>query len=450
MSRRLLLLLAGLGGLALAQDPPPIAGRLSYIHGAVSFQPAGVNDWTAATPNRPLTISDQLFSGDGSEAEVQVPGSTFRLGSRTAFQFLNLDGRTDQVRLSEGSLIVHVRHLEPGENLEIDTANLAFSIGGPGDYRIDTNPDQSQTYVTVRNGQGQVTSNSGAFAVYARQQAVFNGDQYNVYAAPGYDAFDNWSSSRNRRGDRSASSRYVSQYMVGAEDLDDSGSWRQVPDYGEMWVPRDVPSGWSPYHYGHWAWVDPWGWSWVDDAPWGFAPFHYGRWANVGGSWGWCPGPVAARPVYAPALVAWLGFGGAVGVSFGFGGGGGVGWLPLGPRDVYVPSYAASQTYVTRINNTNTTFVNNTSITNVYNTYNSTGAVPVSTYANRNVPGAVVAVPQAALASARPVQQVAARVQPAQLGSIQGRPRREWFRRWRRRWGMQRGARMCPAQPRQC
>ena len=59
-----------------------------------------------------------------------------------------------------------------------------------------------------------------------------------------------------------------------------------------VWYPNVYP-GWAPYREGHWAWVEPWGWTWVDDAPWGFAPFHYGRWVNVGGRWGWVPGPVA-------------------------------------------------------------------------------------------------------------------------------------------------------------
>ena len=54
----------------------------------------------------------------------------------------------------------------------------------------------------------------------------------------------------------------------------------------------------------------------MDDAPWGFAPFHYGRWLWWGNRWHWAPGPKVARPVYAPALVGWMGgpqFGVAVG-----------------------------------------------------------------------------------------------------------------------------------------
>jgi len=36
---------------------------------------------------------------------------------------------------------------------------------------------------------------------------------------------------------------------------------------------------WAPYREGHWAWIEPWGWTWVDDASFGFVTSHYGRWA---------------------------------------------------------------------------------------------------------------------------------------------------------------------------
>ncbi len=197
--------------------------------------------------------------------------------------------------------------------------------------------------------------------------------------------------------------------MVGYEDLGDSGTWRSTPDYGEVWVPSGVSSGWAPYQSGQWSWVEPWGWTWVDDEPWGFAPFHYGRWAFVNGYWGWCPGPAAAAPVFAPALVAWVGFGG-VGVD--------VGWFPLGPRDVYIPAYGASAAYVTRINVSNSTLINTVNVTNVYNNYVRTGSVPVASYMNRAVPGAVMAIPQNALTSAQSVRHAAIKLQPNQIAAV--------------------------------
>ena len=408
-------------GLLTAQDPPSRVGRLNFITGSVAFQPGGASDWVPAAINRPLTVGDQIFADEGARAEIHIPGAAFRLGSRTSFEFMNLDDRTVQVRLSEGSLGVRVRRLEGNESVEVDTPNLAFTILRPGDYRIDTDADNYQTSVTVRSGDGEITSNSGAFAVHARQQAVLSGQdqaQYGVYAAPDNDDFDNWVQSRDAREDRAQSARYVSPNVVGYEDLDDNGSWQSVPGYGEVWTPREVPAGWAPYHNGHWAWIDPWGWTWVDDARWGFAPFHYGRWAFLRERWCWVPGPVAVTPVYAPALVAWFGFGdGGVRLSVGFGGAG-VGWFPLGPRDVYLPSYRSSPAYVSRINTSNTTVINNFQITNVYNNYVRTGSVPTANYANRTVRGAMVAVPRDSFAGARPVQQVAVHVRANQINSI--------------------------------
>src|SRR5207253_4294883 len=104
-----------------------------------------------------------------------------------------------------------------------------------------------------------------------------------------------------------------------------------------------------PYRYGHWRWVAPWGWNWIDDMPWGFAPSHYGRWARVNERWGWVPGDRAAAPVYAPALVDFLGTAG-VGLSYPDASGPAVAWFPLAPGEVYWPSYTTSLEAIRRLN----------------------------------------------------------------------------------------------------
>jgi hypothetical protein len=308
---------------------------------------------------------------------------------------------------------VHLRALGERETFEVDTPNTSVALLRTGDYRIDVNPDNFVTSVTVRGGEGEVTGAGQAFPVRAGEQARISGSDspsYDTAGAPRLDEWDNFCSDRNRREERSESAQYVSRDMVGYQDLDNYGSWRTVPEYGPVWTPRTVAAGWSPYHYGHWVWVEPWGWTWVDDAPWGFAPFHYGRWVYVG-YWAWVPGPVAVRPVYAPALVAWVG-GPRFSMAVGFGGGvAGVAWFPLGPREVYVPAYRASSVYVNRVNVTNTTIVNNINVTNI-NTTNIR-------YVNREAPGAVTAVPQNAFASARPVQNAAVPVRAEALQSAQ-------------------------------
>ncbi len=419
-SRALMLFAATAVLLAAQDDPPGRAARLNYITGPVSFQPAGVTDWVDATINRPLTTGDNLWVGDGARAELHVGSTALRLNSDTAFQFLNLNDQIMQISVSEGTLTVRLPYLGEGQNVEVDTPNMAFTLLRTGEYRIDANSNSQTTTVSVIRGQGEVTGGGQAFAVPPGQQAVISGDQqitYNVQGLPGPDDWDNWNLARDRREDHSVSSRYVSPEVTGNEDLDDYGRWSEQPGYGQVWMPSGVGPGWAPYHNGHWAWIAPWGWTWVDDAPWGFAPFHYGRWAYFGGGWGWCPGPIAIAPMYAPALVGWIGGGGG-GFSFGVGIGVGVGWFPLGFGEPFIPGYRVSPGYFNRVNVSNTVINRNVNITNVYNnTYINNRQVTNINYANRNVNGAVTAVPQSAFVGGRSVAQSAIAVPRGQLGS---------------------------------
>lgn len=381
-------------------DPPSRVGRLSYLRGPVSLQPAGTDDWGEAIINRPLTLGDKLWSDQDALAEVSLGSAAVRLGSQTAFTILNLDDNVTQISVSEGTLNIHLRRLDSDDSFEVDTPNIAFSLLRPGDYRIGVNENGDTTIVTVRGGEGEVTGGGQAFAVHAGQSAVITGtDQIDSEVDDAYpnDDFDNWCNDRNRRADDVP--RYVSPDMVGYDDLNENGQWSEVPDYGAMWVPTGVAVDWAPYRYGHWVWISPWGWTWVDDASWGFAPFHYGRWVQYRGRWGWLPGPVVvtARPVYAPALVAWVGGGGG-GVAIGVGGAG-VAWFPLGPREVFVPPYAVSRRYVTNVNVTNTN-VTNVQVTNIYNNYTVNKNVTNVTYVNRTY---VTATSRNTFVSAQPV-----------------------------------------------
>jgi len=142
--------------------------------------------------------------------------------------------------------------------------------------------------------------------------------------------------------------RYVSPETTGYDALDRYGRWDTLPDSEPVWYPTSVPDDWAPYRFGHWASIEPWGWTWIDDQPWGFAPFHYGRWINVDGHWGWAPGAVVPHPVYAPALVAFIDAPDDPGG--GPDGGPDVGWFPLGPGDEYSPWYPAGPDYVEMVN----------------------------------------------------------------------------------------------------
>ena len=408
----------------VSADPPSRVARMGYLSGNVSYSPAGENDWIRASINRPLTTGDRIWVDSRARAEIQIGGAMVRMNANTSASILNLDDRIAQVRLSQGTLNVRVRRLARNQVFEVNTPNLAFTLLQPGEYRISVDPNGYATDVFVRRGQGEAYGDGAAYIIDSRQGYSFTGTglrDYEYLDAPRYDDFDRWSSDRDRRYENSPSARYVSQDVVGYEDIDSNGSWRVDANYGSVWFPNRVSAGWAPYRDGHWAWVDPWGWTWIDDAPWGFAVSHYGRWTNLRGTWGWVPGPVRERAYYAPALVAFVG-GNNFQLSFSSGNAGAVAWFPLAPREIYQPSYVVSRGYFENINRSNTiinnTVINNTVINNtvVNNTYNNSNVTNVF-YANQSVPGAVIAVPTTAFVQSRPVAQAAVQVPQAVIAS---------------------------------
>ncbi|MEO8858673.1 MAG: DUF6600 domain-containing protein [Burkholderiaceae bacterium] len=355
-------------------DPPERVAQLNYFDGPVSFAPAGHDQWAGAVLNRPLTQGDRIWNDAGARSELHIDSTALRLEGSTSLSFSSLNDRTVQIAMTQGRLIARLRSLPPGQSFEIDTPNLAFSVSRPGDYRLDVDPATDTTRITVRAGSAVLYGGNGtSTGIAANDQITFAGNdlaQVAAQTAPALDPFDRWAAARDVEEDRSVSARYVSRDIIGYQQLDQYGSWESDPSYGDVWVPRVTVPDWAPYRIGHWATVAPWGWTWIDDAPWGFAPFHYGRWTQLGTRWCWVPGARNVRPVYAPALVAFVG--GGVGVNFNISVGGavrpGVAWFPLAPGEAWHPWFRANPIYV---NNVNSTLIvhNVTNITNVTNVY---------------------------------------------------------------------------------
>jgi hypothetical protein len=414
---------------ALAQDPPGRVLRLNHIDGSVSMEPAGVDDWAPAVVNRPFYTGDYLYSDNNSQAELHTDIAAIRIGIYSNLGILNLTDTAIQLKLTQGDVEVTLHDFDQNQTFEVDTPNAAISFLRTGVYRVHVDVNLNTTWAVVRGGQAEVTGGGQAFTLNPGSRATMSGVDnqmsYDIDAQPAPDPWDDWYTSRDAHFSRAA---HVPATVIGYEDLDDNGGWEGTPDYGQVWYPRAVAVGWAPYHAGHWAWVEPWGWSWVDDAPWGFAPFHYGRWVYFHSRWGWAPGPMVVavgyngprvRPCYAPAMVAW--FGGAhFGVSVSIGGGApSVGWVPLGWGEVYTPSYHVSQRYFSNVNVYNTTVVKNVNITNVYNTVYVNKTVYNQTFVNSRAPNAVMAMPQNALAGGRPVASAGAALNTTQMAHFQ-------------------------------
>jgi FecR protein len=373
-------------------SPPARVARLSYLQGPVSFRPAGSEKWAPAVLNRPLTSGDELWTDAGGRAEVDLGSATIRLDARTYLGLLEFSDDAFQAKLTEGVIGIRVSRVERGDVFEIDTPNASATPTDTGEYRIEVKPSSNATEIVVRSGEVEVTNSKEAFEVPGGRQAHVNRTRLTdreVRPAPALDAFDHFCESRDREEERPESGKYVAAGVIGAYDLDAHGVWRTDPELGPYWTPRVEP-GWAPYRHGRWAWIEPWGWTWIDDASWGFATTHCGRWAWMENGWAWIPGKPRAAPVFASALVVFVA--NSTGKD-------GVAWLPLGPREFYVPPYRASQRYMAELN----AAIDHPSVL-------SETIFERQLYANRSAPGAVSAVSREAFTSGQPVGSCAIRV----------------------------------------
>jgi hypothetical protein len=346
-------------------DPPDRVARLSLLEGDVSLAPAESEEWADAVLNRPLTTGDKLWVDDNGRAELQVDSSTIHLDHGTGFSFIELDDDVMQMSLTDGAATIRVRRLGERETIQVETPNATITLRDPGEYHFEVDVESDRTVVKARSGEAEIVGKIKSYVVRANEEAVLTGLEdlhATINPIPPRTAFEAWANDRDRERNESQSSRYVSESVVGYEELDDHGEWISEPEYGYVWRPTYVVHDWAPYRYGRWLFVRPWGWTWVDDARWGFAPFHYGRWAYLRHRWCWVPGPRHLRSVYAPAHVGWIG-GPSLSVSVSFGSG--IGWYPLAPYEVYRPWYRHTPRYIRHINQSNT-IVNVTNITNVY------------------------------------------------------------------------------------
>ena len=387
-------------------DPPGRVARLAEFAGDVQLANER-EDWRAISRNYAITAGDNLYVSEGGRAELDVGAVQWWLAGGTNVYFERFDDQTVVARLSRGAMIVRIRAWEQPDSMRILTPSGEVSLLQPGFYVVSAASSYAPTALTVRAGQAEVFTNGSAVTVNRGESLVLDGngarfdrfDRFDRYAAgSGNGGFEAWATARDRRYDRPE--RYangnnigdnggVDPWMVGARELDQYGSWDIDYEYGRIWYPTSVASGWAPFRYGRWSWVQPWGWTWVDDAAWGFAPSHYGRWVRVGNRWAWSPGSYVGRPVYAPALVTFFGGDGwsvnaSVGPTYS--------WVPLGWNEPFVPWYNYTPNYWRQVNRP---YVRNI----------AEEPWRPRNYVHAAIPGAITAVAGAAFIGGRPVAQ---------------------------------------------
>ncbi|NJD26179.1 MAG: hypothetical protein FIB06_12320 [Betaproteobacteria bacterium] len=385
-------LLVGNPVLASGGDPPGRVGRLALVEGGVSLRVDRRDEGGPAAVNWPIVSGALLDTNGSGRAEVWIGSSAFRMAADSRLEFVAVDDRRLAIFVAAGTLSLSLRDRDQAGDLEVSTPDGRVRFPGPGRFRIEVGTDR--TTVAAQSGEVRIEAGQTLVLRPGEMAEIARGAVMGVGQAAYGDAFDNWVSARDERHGAGVARRHVSPYMTGYSELDVYGDWASSGEYGTVWYPRAVASDWAPYRHGRWVWMAPWGWTWVDAAPWGFAPFHYGRWVVIRGRWAWVPGAWVARPVYAPALVGWVGDPGWS-VSFAFGTAPAVGWFPLAPREIYVPAYRASTTYLRQVNVTH--------VTDSREIDRASGPGYRPAYVHRERAGSVTVVPAAHLREGRSI-----------------------------------------------
>lgn len=320
---------------AARADQTPDVARLSSVAGNVTIG----NDTSQsiqARVNMPVLPGQYLSTSGESRAEVQLGyADALRAASYTQLRFTNLDGIGDTVQLAAGTVELRMLRTSNDQPL-IETPSVTVRPQQPGAYMVSVTQDGG-TQITVRSGEADIVTPGGSQELRPGRMMLATGNandpQFTYVATAPYDGFEQWNDDLDRQFAQTGAYQYVNQYVIGANDLNNYGSWNYIPGYGECWHPNEY-AGWAPYQNGTWITNNYYGPTWVGYEPWGWAPYHYGRWfyaPRVG--WSWDPGRRVVRPLWSPALVGFFGFT-ADGVHAGAGN---VGWVPLAPGETLHP-----------------------------------------------------------------------------------------------------------------
>ena len=350
-------------------DSPDVTtrvARISFLRGEVQIRHADGGDWERAAQNLPIVEGDELATDANARIEIQFNRDNYlRLSENAYLKVTTLRDEGIALSLPNGTMNLRVLNFDKDRTFfEIDAPQSTVAVQKAGMYRIDAgDQDETRVRVTVTgDGQARIYSDNSGFTIRSGRTSELQlagnyAGEWDTTNAPSFtDEFDNWALQRDALIAKRLRDAYYDQYydrdIYGAEDLGDYGEWIHTNKYGYVWKPYGTAissyDNWSPYRYGQWRWVPPYGWTWVNDEPWGWATYHHGRWVYDNG-WYWSPYGQnrGQRSWWRPALVV---------VTYIANN---VCWYPL-PYDYGYYNYNRS-TYVDR-RRYNTTIVNNTTV----------------------------------------------------------------------------------------
>ena len=109
-------------------DPPAQAGRISYVTGTVSIQPAGTDDWGQALPNLPIGPGDRVFTDFDGRAEIQVGQTFVRIGPNSDVSLVDSSPEGITFGVGQGSIHVRSNGLWDGQSVYINTPSGSSTL----------------------------------------------------------------------------------------------------------------------------------------------------------------------------------------------------------------------------------------------------------------------------------------------------------------------------------
>jgi hypothetical protein len=326
--------------------------RIRSVYGDTLFQTPDSEEWLPATVNTPLEEGDAVWCPDGSRVEIQLPdGSVVRLDGGSQLHLLANEEGFAHLHLARGRLYLRTAQAIKDNSLQIDADDTTVLPSARTRLRIDMLPDNMED-VAITRGAAYVEGNGSRTRVRAGEHILLDEGHNEILPLNPPDSWEAWNVDRDREQSRSArADSYLPEELRGyTSELDASGTWVRVPEYGMVWRPTViVTSDWAPYRSGRWVWKGD-DYVWLSYEGWGWAPYHYGRWAVVSGV-GWCWVPPARGDVYwAPGYVGWYRTGSHVG------------WTPLAPGETFYGRryYGRNSVNITTVNvNTSTVVYRN-------------------------------------------------------------------------------------------
>ncbi len=296
--------------------------RISVLRGEAQIRHLDSQDWERVTQNLPIVEGDEIATDADSRLEIQFNKDNYlRLSENSYLKVTTLRDEGIALSLPNGTMNLRVLNFDKDRTFfEIDAPQSTVAVQKAGMYRIDAgDKDQTKVRVTVTDdGLARIYADNSGFTLRSGRSSElqlagrFAGEWDTTDASRYADDFDSWALERDAVIAKRLRDAHYDQYydsdIYGAEDLNGYGDWVYTKKYGYVWKPYGNATAsydnWSPYRYGQWRWIPPYGWTWVNDEPWGWATYHHGRWV-YDDDWYWSPYAQyrSRRSWWSPALV---------------------------------------------------------------------------------------------------------------------------------------------------